>query len=107
MLDFYHQPVDGRVTRGEPGEGAPEINRALKVRRPLAPRLRMDEIKTRRCPWRFQYSSRFGEERGRKLGERIAFRAPCAEETPDETSLLSGDAHALAICGIEPAQCVP
>src|SRR5260370_42044240 len=72
-LDIHHQLVDGRIARGEPGQGFSELERSLEIRWALPPGLRINEVwYCCRPPWRLDECKGFGEECWREPRKRIA-----------------------------------
>ena len=85
------------VLRRETHECVRVLKPLFEVRRPLAARLRIDEIGHSDGPWSFEKWLDFGEEGFRKTIERIANSSPCLEEACENMSLLRRHAR-LARC---------
>ena len=81
-------PVRLGVLRRETHERACVLKLLFKIWRPLAARLRIDEIGHGDGPWSFEKRLDFSEERFRKPPERIAESAPRLEDARENVSLL-------------------
>src|ERR1700731_779910 len=106
MLDFGGQLVDGRIFGGEPGQGDTEFERGLKIRRTLPARIGKYEVECGHRPRRLDQRLDLGEETRRQPGDWIAVFPWSLEKPLEQARLQGGHAHALAVDGIEAADCV-
>src|SRR3984957_18314125 len=79
-------PVRLGVLRREAHERARVLKPPFEVWRPLAARLRIDEISHRAGPWGFEKRLDFTDERLGEPIERIIAPAPRLEEAPENVS---------------------
>ena len=106
MLDFDGQLVDGRIFGREPGQRDTEFERGLKIRRTLPASIGKREVEHSHRPRRLDQRLHLGEESRRQRGDWIAVFRWSLEQPPEQARLQRGHAHALAIDGIEAADCV-
>src|SRR5713226_6398028 len=111
MLDFDGQLVDIRIFGGEPGQGDTEFQRGLKIRRTLPPCIGKHEVEYGHLPRRLDQRLYLGEESRRQPGDWIAVSPKSVsrkslEKPLEQARLQGGHAHALAVDGIEAADCV-
>src|SRR4029077_15211146 len=98
--------MNSRVFCGEPGQGYAESDPCLEIRRTLPPRAGMDEVGGGHRPRRLEQCRHLGEEGGCQPGDWISLLCQPLQQSAEQASLLRGDAHALAINGIESADYV-
>src|SRR3984893_7575044 len=106
MLDFDGQLMDGRIFGCKPGQSDTEFERGLKIRRTLPPRIRKHEVEYGHRPRRLDQRLHLGEESRRQPGDWIAVSSESLEKPLEQARLQGGHAHALAVDGIEAADCV-
>src|SRR5437868_8493138 len=106
MLDLHGQLVDGRIFGGEPGQGDTEFERGLKIRRTLPPGIGKHEVEYGRRPRRLDQRLHLCEESRSQPSDRIAVFPWSFEQPQQQARLQRSHAHALAVDGIEAADCV-
>src|SRR3954454_16613818 len=106
VLHFSGQLVNGRILGGETRQCDSELERNLKIRRTFSACMGENEVKRGYGPRRLDQWLHLIEESRRQAGHRIALSSYSLEKFLEQAGLLRGHAHALAIDGVEPADCV-
>src|SRR3979409_970265 len=95
--------MDVRIVRGKLRERGGEFDPGFEIRRSLPARCRVHEIEGRHVPWRLDQRRDLFKETLGQPWQQIAWRRPGGEKLSKQARLLSRDAHALPMGGIESA----